>query len=48
VPAVADPAEFFIHDRRVGERRQGDRRRGERRRGIAAANPRIFSIADVD
>src|SRR5215469_13353461 len=35
-----DPAEFFIHDRRVGERRQGERRRGERRRGVSAG-PRI-------
>jgi hypothetical protein len=48
VPALADPAEFFIHDRRSGERRQGDRRRSERRRGVAASNPRILSIADVD
>ena len=45
VPASADPAEFFIHDRRVTERRLGDRRRGERRRRVAAS-PRIFSIAD--
>ena len=45
VPPLADPAEFFIHDRRVGERRQGERRHSERRRGVAAA-PRIFSIAD--
>jgi hypothetical protein len=45
VPVFSDPAEFFIHDRRVTERRQGDRRQGERRRGVAA-NPRIFSIAD--
>ena len=36
----ADPAEFFIHDRRAG-----DRRRGERRRGILAG-PRILSVAD--
>lgn len=35
-----DPAEFFVHDRRLG-----DRRRSERRRGVAAA-PRILSIAD--
>ena len=27
-----DPADYFIHDRRVGERRKGDRRQGERRR----------------
>ena len=40
-----DPAEFFIHDRRLGERRRGDRRRSERRRGVAAT-PRILSIAD--
>jgi hypothetical protein len=40
-----DPAEFFIHDRRLGERRRSDRRRSERRRGVAAA-PRILSIAD--
>ena len=45
VPPTADPAEFFIHDRRVGERRQGERRHAERRRGVAAS-PRIFSIAD--
>lgn len=32
--AAADPAEYFIHDRRAGpDRRKGDRRRGERRRG---------------
>jgi len=41
----ADPAEFFIHDRRLGDRRRTDRRRAERRRGVAAA-PRILSIAD--
>jgi hypothetical protein len=35
-----DPAEFFIHDRRLGERRRGDRRRG------VAAKPLILSIAD--
>jgi hypothetical protein len=40
-----DPAEFFIHDRRLGDRRRSDRRRLERRRGVAAA-PRILSIAD--
>ena len=41
-----DPAEFFIHDRRVGERRVGDRRRGERRQGMAV-NSRILSF-DAD
>src|SRR5690242_20793423 len=45
VPVTADPAEFFIHDRRIGERRQGDRRRGDRRRAVAPS-PRIFSLAD--
>ena len=40
-----DPAEFFIHDRRLGDRRRGDRRRNERRRGVASV-PRILSIAD--
>ena len=40
-----DPAEFFIHDRRMGDRRRTDRRRSERRRGVAAS-PRILSIAD--
>ncbi len=45
LPQSADPAEFFIHDRRSGERRQGERRKSERRRSVAA-NPRIFSIAD--
>jgi hypothetical protein len=40
-----DPAEFFIHDRRLGDRRRGDRRRSERRRGVAAV-PRILSVAD--
>jgi hypothetical protein len=44
-PGPVDPAEFFIHDRRVGERRKGDRRRGERRKGVAAG-PRILSVAD--
>jgi hypothetical protein len=39
-PAPVDPAEFFIHDRRLGERRKGDRRRG------VAARPRILSVAD--
>jgi len=41
----ADPAEFFIHDRRLGDRRRTERRHAERRRGVAAA-PRILSIAD--
>jgi len=36
----ADAAEFFLHDRRMGERRKSDRRRG------VAASPRILSIAD--
>jgi len=45
VPVTADPAEFFIHDRRVGERRHGERRRGDRRRAVAPS-PRIFSLAD--
>lgn len=40
-----DPAEFFLHDRRLGERRRGDRRRAERRRGVSAV-PRILSVAD--
>ena len=44
---VVDPAEFFIHDRRLAERRRGDRRRGERRRGVSAV-PRILSIAESD
>jgi len=35
-----DAAEFFLHDRRMGERRKGDRRRG------VAASPRILSLAD--
>jgi hypothetical protein len=39
-PTPIDPAEFFIHDRRLGERRRGDRRRG------VAARPRILSVAD--
>jgi len=43
--ATADPAEFFIHDRRLAERRRGDRRRGERRRGVAAV-PRIVSVGE--
>ncbi|HEY3204355.1 MAG TPA: hypothetical protein VGL03_11910 [Thermoanaerobaculia bacterium] len=43
--APVDPAEFFIHDRRVSERRRRERRRAERRRG-ALAGPRIFSVAD--
>lgn len=40
-----DPAEFFIHDRRLADRRRGDRRRSERRRGVSAG-PRILSVAD--
>ncbi len=40
-----DPAEFFIHDRRLGERRRSDRRRTERRRGVAAV-PRIVSMGE--
>lgn len=40
-----DPAEFFIHDRRVGDRRRGERRRAERRRGILARS-RALSAAD--
>ena len=39
-----DPAEFFIHDRRMGDRRRNDRRRWNTARGVAAA-PRILSIA---
>jgi hypothetical protein len=35
-----DAAEFFLHDRRMGERRKGDRRKG------VAASPRILSLAD--
>ncbi len=45
LPQAADPAEFFIHDRRGLERRQGERRRGERRRGVSEG-PRIRSVAD--
>ena len=46
LPQAADPAEFFIHDRRAGERRLGERRRRvERRRGVSAG-PRILSVAD--
>jgi hypothetical protein len=45
LPQSADPADFFIHDRRAGERRQGDRRRTERRRGVFTG-PRILSAAD--
>jgi hypothetical protein len=45
LPQTADPAEFFIHDRRAGERRLGDRRRGERRKGVSAG-ARILSVAD--
>jgi hypothetical protein len=44
-PPTFDPAEFFIHDRRMGERRQGERRRGERRRGVAPLRE-ILSVAD--
>lgn len=40
LPQSADPAEFFIHDRRAGERRTGERRRG------VSASPRILSLAD--
>ena len=40
-----DPAEFFIHDRRVGERRKGERRQGDRRKAAIPSN-RILSIAD--
>ena len=43
--ATLDPAEFFIHDRRVGDRRQGERRRAERRR-VAVDERRILSVAD--
>ena len=39
-PMPVDAAEFFLHDRRMGERRKGDRRRG------VAASPRILSLAD--
>jgi hypothetical protein len=40
-----DPAEFFIHDRRVGERRQGERRQGDRRRNVAPLR-QVVSGAD--
>ena len=40
LPEMVDAAEFFLHDRRMGERRKGDRRRG------VAASPRILSLAD--
>jgi hypothetical protein len=43
--APFDPAEFFIHDRRVGERRQGERRQGDRRRNVAPLRE-ILSVAD--
>ena len=39
-PIPVDAAEFFLHDRRLGERRKGDRRRG------VTASPRILSLAD--
>ncbi|HKD16462.1 MAG TPA: hypothetical protein VKG23_01245 [Thermoanaerobaculia bacterium] len=39
-PMPVDAAEFFLHDRRMGERRKGDRRRG------VATSPRILSLAD--
>jgi hypothetical protein len=45
VTITADPAEFFIHDRRVGERRHGERRNADRRRAVAPS-PRIFSLED--
>jgi hypothetical protein len=38
--AALDPAEFFIHDRRVGDRRQSERRRA------GVVNRRILSVAD--
>ena len=43
--AVVDAADFFIHDRRMGERRRGERRQGDRRRGVAVV-PRILSVVD--
>ena len=43
--AMLDPAEFFIHDRRVGERRLGERRQSERRRGVAPVRE-IYSVAE--
>ena len=39
-PMPVDAAEFFLHDRRMGERRKGDRRRG------VTASTRILSLAD--
>jgi len=42
---MLDPAEFFIHDRRVGDRREGERRQGERRRGVAPVR-QIYSVAE--
>ncbi len=44
--ALADPTEFFIHDRRASDRRRGDRRRAERRRGVLATRSRVLSAAD--
>jgi hypothetical protein len=41
-PSAVDAAEFFIHDRRMGERRRSERRRNDRRRGVAPT-PRILS-----
>ena len=40
-----DPAEFFIHDRRVGERRQGERRQSDRRRNVSPLR-QVVSGAD--
>lgn len=40
-----DPAEFFIHDRRVGERRVGERRQGDRRKNVAPLR-QVLSVAD--
>ena len=40
-----DPAEFFIHDRRVGERRQGERRQSDRRRNVSPLR-KVVSGAD--
>ena len=40
-----DPAEFFIHDRRVGERRLGERRQGDRRRNVSPLR-QVVSGAD--
>jgi hypothetical protein len=39
-PMPVDAAEYFLHDRRLGERRKGERRHG------VSASPRILSIAD--